>query len=141
MRALLFVVAAVIGLASTATAEEEKIYPGAKVEEMTAPAEMGLPAGSKIRYYLTDAPFDTVVSFYQGLYKAIPMPEGAVPILPDGKRVRAAFFSLDGQTDITTAEHILKVQRPFIGDLKARAGGVRSSDVRDVTVIQFADYR
>lgn len=140
-QAILFLLASGIVFAPPAGAADEKIYPGAKAEEIVAPAGMGMPPGSRIRYYLTDAPFEKVASYYQGLYTEVAMPNEMAPTLPDGKKVRSVFFSLDGKKDITAAEHVLKVQRPFIGDIKTEGGSLRYTDVRDVTVIQFIDYR
>lgn len=140
-RAILFLLAAGIAFAPPAGAADEKIYPGAKAEEITAPSGMGMPPGTRIRYYLTDAPFEKVASFYQALYTEVAMPTEMAPTLPDGKKVRSVFFSLDGKKDITEAEHVLKVQRPFIGDIKTEGGSLRFTDVRDLTVIQFIDYR
>lgn len=135
--AMLLLLLAVGGFAPRAGAAEEAVYPGAKAEEMAAPAGMGQPPGSKIRYYLSDAPFEAVLEFYQKRYKELPTPEGAMPPLPDGQKVRVALFSLDGKGDITESAHILKVQRPFIGGAKPEGGRMRYIDVRDLTVIHF----
>lgn len=134
-KALLCAAAVLLAAASPAETAEPKIYPGAKVEEVEAKPGMGMPPGTIIRFYTSDAPFAQVLAFYRALYKEITMP--IAPPLPRGEKVVWAFFTLDGETELAKSGHWMKIQRPAIMDAEMVDGVMKYIDVRDVTLIQF----
>ncbi len=135
-KALLCAAAVVLATAPSAETAEPKIYPGAKVEEIEAKPGMGMPPGTIIRFYTSDAPFAQVVAFYKALYKEITMPMAPIA-LPRGEKVLWAFFTLDGEADLAKSGHWMKIQRPAIMDAQMVDGVMKFVDVRDVTLIQF----
>lgn len=131
---------AVAGLiaALPARAAEPKIYPGAKPEIIEAKPGMGMPPGTMIRFYTSEAAFEKVLAFYQKLYPEMAM-AAPPPTLPAGQKVLWAFFSLDGKTDLAASKHWMKIQRPAIMDVRMEGGVMKYLDVRDVTLIQFIE--
>lgn len=138
LKGLLCLAAASLIAASPARAAEPKIYPGAKAEVVEARPGMGMPPGTKIRFYTTEASFEKVLAFYKGLYPEIAM-AAPPPMLPAGQKVVWAFFGLDGKTDLTTSKQWMKIQRPAIMDARMEGGVMKYIDVRDVTLIQFIE--
>ena len=85
--------------------------------------------------YTTNDSFDKVYAFYKGLYKEVSLMSSHVgSLLPSGKAVQWAFFTLDGEKDLAHSKYWFKIQRPLIlsADMK---------DIRDVSVIQTARKR
>lgn len=121
-----------------AHAAEPKIYPGAKPEVVEAKPGMGMPPGSMIRFYTSEAAFENVLAFYQGLYPEIAM-AAPPPMLPAEQKVLWAFFSLDGKPDLAASKYWMKIQRPAIMDARMEGGVMKYLDVRDVTLIQFIE--
>ncbi|MFZ1416643.1 MAG: hypothetical protein WAS73_19015 [Defluviicoccus sp.] len=140
LKGLLCLAAAGLIAASPAHAAEPKIFPGAKSEVVEAKPGMGMPPGTMIRFYTSEASFEKVLAFYKGLYPEIAM-AAPPPMLPAGQKVVWAFFSLDGTTDLTTSKHWMKIQRPAIMDARMEGGVMKYLDVRDVTLIQFIESR
>ena len=65
------------------------------------------------------------------------MPGGGKPIrLSSGQELKEAYFILDGASDLSTSEHWIKIQRPYIE--KSQTGNPFSGQyekIREVTAI------
>ncbi len=142
--ALAFAVPAMIFAASF------QVYPGAKlvdVHKMTEPAApgQGIPGkeskSSKEIVFTTNDPFENVVAFYRGLAREYRMP-GAVggksSRLSSGQELREAYFIFDNAADLSTSQHWVKIQRPYLG--KGQASD-RLGASRDLTGIIEEDRR
>lgn len=96
-----------------------KVYPGAKLEnvyEVKQPEVGGKTSKPlKVITFTTDAPFETVVVFYRTTAREYRMPGGGKPVrLPSGQELKEAYFILDGANDLSTSEHWIKIQQPYI---------------------------
>jgi hypothetical protein len=111
-------------------------YPGATPDQAAADAAMKVAgSGTRVGVYLTGDPFEKVAAFYRALYKETKMP-GNPMTLPNGAKVKWAFFILDGAKDLSTSKSWMKVQRPYIGDVVMQGPTPQFKDIRDVTVIE-----
>lgn len=108
-------------------AQDFKPYAGSKLDEKASREASAAAPGKQSEVYTTGDSFDQVYAFYKGLYKEYTMPSRSRP--HSGPQVKWAFFILDGEKDLASSKHWMKVQRPYIG-------GTDGKDIRDLTVIQ-----
>jgi hypothetical protein len=120
-------------------------YPGARQDEAATRAAREAAAQSPLQpqdlaptIYLTPDPFEKVAAFYRGRAREYKMPPGLPPQkLPGGREFKVAFFIFDGAKDLMTSRHWLKVQRPYVGDVKMSGSTPQFLDIREVTVINL----
>ena len=124
-----------------------KVYPGAKVEDVYEPDQSkAVPQMQKIPkviIFTTNDFFENVVSFYRGNAREYRMPGGGKPMkLSSGQELREAYFILDNAGDITTSEHWIKIQRPYLSRERTKEGFQgKYGAIRDVTAIIEEDRR
>jgi len=109
-------------------AQDFKPYTGSKPDEKAGREATAAVPGKQSEVYTTGDAFDKVYAFYKGLYKEYTM-RSSGPKLPSGQQIRWAFFIIDGEKDLSSSKHWMKVQRPYVG-------GADGKDIRDITVIQ-----
>jgi len=119
-----------------------KVYPGAKLEgvyEVKQPEVAGKTSKPlKVITFTTNDPFESVVAFYRGTAREYRMPgSGGKPIrLPSGQELKEAYFILDGANDLSSSEHWIKIQHPYIE--KSQTGNPFSGQyekIREITAI------
>lgn len=121
-----------------------KVYPGARLEgvyetkQPEAPGKMAAAAKVERITFTTDDPFETVVAFYRTVAKEYRTPGGSgKPVrLSSGQELKEAYFILDGASDLSTSEHWIKIQRPYID--RDQTGGTsygKYEKVKEVTAI------
>ncbi len=140
--ALVFAVPAMIFAASF------QVYPGAKlvnIHKMTEPVAPGpgIPGkeskSSKEIVFTTNDPFENVVAFYRGLAREYRMPgAGKSSRLSSGEELKEAYFIFDNAADLSTSQHWVKIQSPYLGRGQASD---RLGASRDVTGIIEEDKR
>ncbi len=130
-----------LSLASLVFAGDFKPYPGAKVEEK-ATKEARQLTGIETTVYTTGDAFEKVHAFYKALGREYKMPSSEGPsTLRSGGVLKEAYFIFDGAPDISSSKIWIKIQRPYLGEMKARipANPKYVEDiydgVQDVTVI------
>ena len=121
-----------------------KVYPGARLEgvyetkQPEAPGKMAAAVKVKRITFTTYDPFETVVAFYRTLAKEYRTPGGGGnPVrLPSGQELKEAYFILDGARDLSTSEHWIKIQRPYIDrDQTGGASYGKYEQAKEVTAI------
>jgi hypothetical protein len=125
-----------------------KVYPGARVEEVyeAKQTETGakMSKSPKVIIFTTNDFFENVVAFYRGTGREYRVPgSSGKPIrLPSGQELKEAYFIFDGEADIMTSKHWIKIQRPYLsrGGTKEGLQG-KYGAVRDVTAIIEEDKR
>ncbi|HEV3254469.1 MAG TPA: hypothetical protein VG033_08680 [Candidatus Acidoferrales bacterium] len=127
-----------IGLAAVGAAGQGfKVYPGAK--KFTPPENetaKTLPTGTEETVYLTEDSFDKVAAFYKGIGKEYVIPGVRKNVkLPTGQEMRTVFIIFDGAADLKGSKSWLKVQRPYVGQMKMKGETPEYKDIRDVTAI------
>lgn len=129
-----------LGTISLVSAEEFKVYPGAKLDEMLTKdaAEMAAKAklAMKPSIYVTDDSFEKVLAFYKGIGKEYQTPlqkEGRLQVLPSGKKPREAFIIFDGADTIWSSKLWARIQRPYIGQ--------KMEEGPDMTYVSVSDKR
>lgn len=118
-------------------------YPGARLDEAATRAAREAAAQSPLQpqdlapaIYLTQDPFEKVATFYRGRAREYKMPPGLPPQkLPGGREFKEAFFIFDGAKDLMTSRCWVKVQRPYVGDVRLSGSTPQFLDIREVTVI------
>jgi hypothetical protein len=118
-----------------------KPYPGAKIDEK-ATKEARQETGMATTIYTTGDSFDKVYAFYKNIAKEYKMPpsEGTFN-LRSGGVLKEAYFIFDGAGDILSSKSWIKIQRPYMGRMKAKFPPNPKyvediyEDIRDVTVI------
>lgn len=123
-------------------AAEFKPYPAAKVDEKATKAARDATGMMTTTIYTTIDSYDKVYAFYKTIGKEYKMPpaEGSFN-LRSGGVLKEAYFIFDGAADIIESKNWIKIQRPYLGAMKASfppdAKYVEDmyDDVRDVTVI------
>ncbi|MFZ0312635.1 MAG: hypothetical protein WAL85_08015 [Candidatus Korobacteraceae bacterium] len=128
----------VLAMAAGVSAQDVKIYPGAKqfTPPSTEKATQAMPPGVTETIYFTDDPFSKVVAFYQNLGKVHTPPwlkKGAK--LPSGQPVQETFYIFDGSTTLTFSKSWVKIQRPYVGAIDEEGAMQDYHDVRNVTAI------
>jgi hypothetical protein len=106
-------------------AQDFKPYPGSKLDEKASREASAAAPDKKSDVYTTNDAFDKVYAFYKGLYKEYMMP-GQPRKLSSG--LEWAFFILDGEKNLASSKHWMKIQRPYVG-------GADGKDIRDITVV------
>jgi hypothetical protein len=128
---------------------EFKPYPGARIDEKATQesrrvtVESGMP-GIHPTIYTTSDPFEKVYAFYQGMAKEYQMPgraKGKPKMLPSGQELKEAYFILDGAGDLMSSKLWVKVQRPYIGEIKLEGRNPKYEDVRDLTAIVVSEKK
>ena len=143
MKRIIYVLLLLMGLFFLARvfAADFKPYPGAKIDEK-ATTEARQLTGMATTIYTTSDSFDKVYAFYKGMageYK-MPPPEGPFT-LRSGGVLKEAYFIFDGAPDIMSSKSWIKIQRPYIGGMKANFPPNPKyiediyEGIRDVTVI------
>jgi len=144
---LLFVTLLVISCVTIAG--EFKPYPGARIDEKATQearkmtVESGMP-DIHPSIYTTSDPFEKVYAFYQGMGKEYQMPgrvKGKPKMLPSGQELKEAYFILDGAGDLMASKLWIKVQRPYIGNIKLEGLNPKYEDVRDLTAIVVSEKK
>lgn len=138
----------VIALTAIGFSASFKVYPGAKLEDVyetkqsEAGAKMSKPP--KVIIFTTNDLFENVVAFYRGVAREYRVPGmGRNPVkLSSGQELKEAYFILDGANDLSTSEHWIKIQRPYLD--QGNPGGPfygKHEKTRDVTAIIEEDKR
>lgn len=120
------------------------VYPGARVE---APASSlyRRPAADEQRkttIYVTTDSYDKVRAFYLRRGREFEMPGGLGQAvrLPDGKKLRQSYITLDGAAGLRNSKRWVKIQWPY-----ARAAwgekAQTAADGRDLTAIMQVESR
>ena len=120
-----------------------KVYPGARLENVyetkqpEAPGKMAAAAKVKRITFTTNDPFETVVAFYRTAAREYRTPGGGKPIrLSSGQELKEAYFILDGANDLSTSEHWIKIQRPYIDRDQTRGASYgKYEQAKEVTAI------
>ena len=134
-------------LSAVVLAGSFKVYPGAKLEDIYTTKQSGVDSKMskplKIIIFTTNDFFENVVSFYRGNAREYRMPGGGKPMkLSSGQELREAYFILDNAGDITTSEHWIKIQRPYLSRERTKEGFQgKYGAIRDVTAIIEEDRR
>lgn len=122
-------------------AADFKPYPGAKIDEK-ATKEARQQTGMETTIYTTTDSFEKVHAFYKSLGREYKMPAPEGPFnLRSGGVLKEAYFIFDGAADITTSKNWIKIQRPYLGAIKATFPPNPKyvediyEDIRDVTTI------
>ena len=130
--------AAAPSAAATPAAPEFELYPEAKrlpEKEKT----IGKASSRFVTYeetYVTQAPYDEVVAFYQKRYpETNPMISAIQQQKVGDYELRRTFFTLDGALSYLNSEYWIRVQHPYFGKARYHRGKVKYSNVRNVTVI------
>ncbi len=121
-----------------------QVYPGARLEdtyEIKQP-EVGGKASKSAKeiVFTTNDPFESVVAFYRGIAREYRMPGsrgGSVP-LSSGQEFKEAYFIFDNAGDLSSSNHWVKIQRPYLG--KGQSMG-KYGLAREVTAIIEEDKR
>ena len=137
-----------VSLSAVVFAESFKVYPGAKLEDIYTTKQSGVDSKMskplKIIIFTTNDFFENVVAFYRSNAKEYRMPgmEGKSMKLSSGQELREAYFILDNAGDITTSEHWIKIQRPYLSRERTNEGFQgKYGAIRDVTAIIEEDRR
>jgi hypothetical protein len=134
-------------LSAVVLAGSFKVYPGANLEDIYTTKQSGVDSKMskplKIIIFTTNDFFENVVSFYRGNAREYRMPGGGKPMkLSSGQELREAYFILDNAGDITTSEHWIKIQRPYLSRERTKEGFQgKYGAIRDVTAIIEEDRR
>jgi len=134
-------------LSAVVLAGSFKVYPGANLEDIYTTKQSGVDSKMskplKIIIFTTNDFFENVVSFYRGNAREYRMPGGGKPMkLSSGQELREAYFILDNAGDITTSEHWIKIQRPYLSRERTKEGFQgKYGAIRDVTAIIEEDKR
>jgi len=134
-------------LSAVVLAGSFKVYPGANLEDIYTTKQSGVDSKMskplKIIIFTTNDFFENVVSFYRGTAREYRMPGGGKPMkLSSGQELREAYFILDNAGDITTSEHWIKIQRPYLSRERTKEGFQgKYGAIRDVTAIIEEDRR
>ncbi len=128
----------VLAMAAGVSAQDVKIYPGAKqfTPPSTEKAMQAMPPGATETIYFTHDPYSKVVAFYQTLGKVHTPPWlklGAT--LPSGQALKETFYIFDGSTTLTFSKSWVKIQKPYVGAIDMEGTTPDYHDVRDVTAI------
>jgi len=138
-----------IALPATIFAGSFQVYPGARLEDVyeAKQPETGskMPKAPKVIIFTTNDFFENVVAFYRGIAREyrVPGAGGKSTKLPSGQELKEAYFIFDNAADLSTSQHWIKIQRPYLGtgqsgeDLRHRKPGA----VREVTAIIEEDRR
>ena len=118
-------------------------YPGARVDEAATRKAREAAAQSHLHsqelpptIYLTQDSWEKVAAFYRSRSREYKMPPGVPPQkLPGGREFKEAFFIFDGAKDLVTSRRWIKVQRPYVGDVRLSGSAPQFLDIREVTVI------
>jgi len=135
---IVFVVVSVIFAASF------QVYPRAKlvdVYEVKQPGVGGKESKpSKEIVFTTNDPFESVVAFYRGIAREYRMPgyRGGSNYPSLEQELKEAYFIFDNAADLSSSNHWIKIQRPYLG--KGQAVN-RPGAARDVTAIIEEDKR
>jgi hypothetical protein len=128
-----------------------KVYPGAKLYDIEEPKQTeGVSNFSKVSktpkviIFTTNDFFENVVAFYRGIAREyrIPGREGRSVRLSTGQEIKEAYFILDNAADITSSNHWIKIQRPYLD--KGRKGDLfygKYEKIREITAIIEEDKR
>jgi hypothetical protein len=137
-----------VSLSAVVFAESFKVYPGAKLEDIYTTKQSGIDIKMskplKIIIFTTNDFFENVVAFYRSNAKEYRMPgmEGKSMKLSSGQELKEAYFILDNAGDITTSEHWIKIQRPYLSRERTKEGFQgRYEAIRNVTAIIEEDRR
>ncbi len=139
-------------------AAEFKLYPGAKIDEratnreqedqdllnMVSSRRTGLV--DRINIYATSDSFDKVCAFYKGIGKEVPIKStpigrGEVTKTKSGLTVKETDFILDGAAEMARSKLRVRIQRPYLGEMKEDSpGNAKYLDqiydyIRDATAI------
>jgi len=125
-----------------------KVYPGAKLEDVyeAKQSEAGgkMSKSPKVTIFTTNDPFESVVAFYRGTAREYRMAGmgGKSTKLSSGQELKEAYFILDDAGDLSTSEHWIKIQRPYVSRERTREGlqGPYGA-VREVTAIMEEEKR
>jgi hypothetical protein len=140
--------ALVFAIVSPGFSTSFKVYPGAKLEAVYEAKQSGTgPTATrspKVIVFTTNDLFENVVAFYRGIAREYRVPGmGRNPVkLPSGQELKEAYFILDGASDLSTSEHWIKIQRPYLD--QGNPGGPfygKNEKARDVTAIIEEDKR
>ena len=134
-------------LSAVVLAGSFKVYPGANLEDIYTTKQSGVDSKMskplKIIIFTTNDFFENVVSFYRGNAREYRMPGGGKPMkLSSGQELREAYFILDNAGDITTSEHWIKIQRPYLSRERTKEGFQGKYEaIRNVTAIIEEDKK
>ncbi len=116
-----------------------RVYPGAKLDDVYEgrQSEVGakMSKSPKEIVFTTNDPFESVVAFYRGIGREYRMPGsgGKSITLPSGQELKEAYFIFDNAGDLSTSNHWVKIQRPYLG--RGQMGEGSHGAVRDITAI------
>ena len=140
----IFAFAVFFALSAPGLSTPFKVYPGARLEgvyetkQPEPPGKIGAAVKVKRITFTTGDPFETVVAFYRTFAREYRMPGGSgKPVkLSSGQELKEAYFILDGASDLSTSEHWIKIQRPYIdrGQTGAASYG-KYEKVKEITAI------
>jgi hypothetical protein len=152
MKRVVYVLAFLMSFAfaSPVIATEFKPYPGTTVDQKATREATELLKQSgmtgKATIYTTSDSFEKVVAFYKGMAREWQMPKGdETPKLQSGGVLKETYFIFDGAKDITTSKLWIKIQRPYIGRMKATLPPNPKyvedvyEDIRNVTVVTVSE--
>lgn len=142
MKRVIYVLSLLFFVFSTPVFSAElKPYPGAKTDEK-ATKEARQETGMAATIYTTSDSFDKVYAFNKNIAKEYKMPPSEGPFnLRSGGVLKEAYFIFDGAGDIMSSKSWIKIQRPYMGRMKANFPPNPKyvediyEDIRDVTVI------
>jgi hypothetical protein len=125
-----------------------KVYPGAKLEDVYVPKQSEIEAkiskAPKVIIFTTNDLFENVVAFYRGIGREYRMPGmGGRPVkLPSGQEFKEAYFIFDNAADLSTSEHWIKIQHPYLSRAQTSEGFQgKYEKIRDITAIIEEDRR
>jgi len=125
-----------------------KVYPGAKLEDIYEPkqSEVGtkMPKAPKVIIFTTNDPFESVVAFYRGTGREYRMPgsSGMPTKLSSGQQLKEAYFIFDNAADLSTSEHWIKIQQPYLSRARTSQGSPGQYEkILQVTAIIEEDKR
>ncbi len=121
-------------------AAEFKLYPGAKIDERATNREqedqdlLNMVSirrsgfADRINVYTTSDSFDKVCAFYKGIGKEVPIKgaplgRGEVTKTKSGLTAKETEFTLDGAADMVSSKLRVKIQRPYLGEMKEDSPG------------------
>lgn len=100
--------------------------------------------GMQSTIYTTTDPFEKVYAFYNGMAKEYQMPgqpKGRPRTLPSGQQLKDAYFIFDGANNLMDSKLWIKIQRPYIGNLKIEGFTPKYEDIRDMTAIVVSEKK